>query len=143
MGSLQECRELVRDMFTDPACKQFTVERTKQIGAFPNRVFCWPKNGGKVGILVAGRSLRGADSAVSKGGIDYLAQAEAEGRITQGIVVLANGATVIAAASVADVAAIIKDVVPYCGMLGEYFWLNAEFKLPTNGRVATSDDEVF
>jgi hypothetical protein len=136
---VEDCRELVRGLLADPACKEVLPANVE---VYPNRMFVHPNGGEKIGILVIGRSRTSRDYALNQDGLFYVANADQTGRIT-GYVGLRDGDEIVAAAPVREVVAGVERTPPNKGEFGPYWWVDKEFKLARNGRRVADPDEAF
>jgi hypothetical protein len=114
----------IEKMFVDPDFRSSSGK------GYPNRLYGNSKK--KIGAIAVVRG-RGNDFALSVAGLNYVAEAEAEGRVKEGYVVLAQlngGATpeFIAAERVTKVAERLRDVTPSNGKWGEYHWITETFQ---------------
>lgn len=114
----------IESIFTDPHFRSSSAK------GYPNRLYGY---GDKVGAVVAVRGQRGNDFALNADGLAYVVQAETEGRVKEGYVVLAkqNGGTTpefIGAARASEVHERLLNVTPINGKWGPYHWITETFE---------------
>jgi hypothetical protein len=116
--------DAIHGMFSDPKFKPFSSHSI----CHPNSLY--HNDVEKIGVLVVWRSMKGNDFALGKSGLDRILQAEKDGRIDCGYVVLAeqkNGErTVVAFETAQKVQAIVSKFVAHNGNFGKYWWLTPE-----------------
>ena len=122
----------IQNIFTDPTFRSSSKY-------YPNRLY---GDGKQTGAIAVTRG-RGNDFALNAEGLDYVVQAETEGRVKEGYVVLAsrNGSTpqFIAAARAKEVQERLRNVTPREGNFGPYHWITVNFQ-PAASR---DDGDVF
>ena len=111
----------------DPRWRPFATQKLKSLAIYPNRLLHHADE--NIGALVATKSSKYDEYAVSAGGIAYLSKAYEEDRINGGYLVLLNNNKIMTTKEIADVAAMVSNVSPRDGQFGPYFWFNEDCTL--------------
>jgi hypothetical protein len=119
-------------MFSDPGFELFSPELVAQLGCTPNTLHQADKaDVGRIRVLVSFRSEQG-DWGLNRAGLDYLATAQRDGKITIGIVVLtADYQTATNAAPITTVMDALRDAPLRQGRrygYGPYHWANEDLR---------------
>jgi hypothetical protein len=129
-----------RLVLVDREFKPLSPERMEKIGS-KNPIHVATKTDvGKIGVLVSAKSK--TDFLISENGLRYLAEAEREGRIAVGVVVLiANWRAAANADHAEAILDKLRDVPTHGGFFGPFWPVDREF-VPVRANVA-SDEEAF
>jgi len=131
--------EEAKNLYTNPRIKRYKPELEKKL-ADKNHLYIGRFDFGRIEYLVSYPGQRG-DWSISKSGLLYLKTLVEEMKAGAGIVVLMQAGKTIAATSVLDVWAKVKDSHWFNFGEGELTWVNASFE-PTNSLSPSSNRYV-
>ena len=123
---MAETEAIIFDI-NDPNWRLFSRTKLQALGISPSQL--WHNARAKLGALVAQRSARYENYAISQAGIEYLRSAERDDKIKCGVVVLMANREIVAQKLVAEVVAALDGVAARESSdprFGPYWLFNAD-----------------